>query len=333
MEEVIQVEHLDKRFPIGANTAIAAVRDVSFAIGKGETLGLVGESGSGKTTVGRCVLRLIEPSGGRIMFEGFDLASMSLRELRRLRPRMQMVFQDAQAALNPKWTVASLVEEPLTLTGGLDAPGRRRVVSEVMASVRLSTTALSLYPFQLTQGEQQRVGIARALVSRPSLIVLDEPTSSLDPSVRAEILDVLRNLQRQFSVSFLFISHDLTAVEALAHRIAVMYLGCIVEMAPMEELRARQYHPYSRALLSAVLYPDPTIRPERFYLSGEIPTAINPPDECPLVSRCPFVLAECRSRIPPLAPMVDGRLVACVRALEFARSGFPEAAGEHRGST
>jgi len=333
MEEVIQVEHLDKRFRIGPKTAIAAVRDVSFAIGKGETLGLVGESGSGKTTVGRCLLRLIQPSGGRIKFEGFDLTSVSSSELQQLRPRMQMVFQDAQAALNPRWIVASLIEEPLVLAGGLDAPERRRMVSEVLASVRLGSTVLPLYPFQLTQGEQQRVGIARALVSRPSLIVLDEPTSSLDPSVRAEILDVLRDLQRQFTASYLFISHDLTAVEALADRIAVMYLGCIVEMAPMEELRARQYHPYSRALLSAVLYPDPTVRPERFDLSGEIPTAINPPDECPLVSRCPFVLAECRSRIPPLAPMVDGRLVACVRASEFARSGFPEAAGEHGDST
>jgi oligopeptide/dipeptide ABC transporter ATP-binding protein len=317
MRELLRVDSLVKYFPIEKQVFIAAVNDVSFAIGRGETLGLVGESGSGKTTVGRCVLRLLEPTGGAIFFKDREITKLKDRELRELRPRMQIVFQEPFASLNPRRTVRQTVEEPLHLEGQLSADQITARVGESLQAVHLSNRHLSRYPAQLTASEQQRVGIARAIATHPDLVVLDEPTSTLDQSVRAEILDVLIELQQRFEMSYLLISHDLTAVERVSHRIAIMYLGKIVETGTTEQIFARQFHPYSRALLSAVLYPDPRRKLDPFMLEGEIPSPINPRDECSLLGRCPISQDSCALAFPPLEPVEPGRLAACYRWREF----------------
>jgi oligopeptide/dipeptide ABC transporter ATP-binding protein len=327
MDELLRVESLVKHFPLEKGQFIAAVNDVAFSIGRGETLGLVGESGSGKTTVGRCVLRLIEPTGGRIEFDGKDITTLDVQRLRRLRHRMQLVFQEPFASLNPRRTVRQTVEEPLVLEGHLGASERGARIREIADLVHLSERQLGRYPSQLTASEQQRVGIARAIVTHPDLIVLDEPTSTLDQSVRAEILDVLIDLQEEFGTSYLFISHDLTAVERVSHRIAIMYLGRIVEVGTADQIFGRQYHPYSRALLSAVLYPDPRRKLEPFLLEGEIPSAINPEDECPLYGRCPIGLPSCTAAFPPYEEVEPGHRTACYRWQDFVAGTAEPIAG------
>jgi oligopeptide transport system ATP-binding protein len=317
VKELLRVDALVKYFPIDKHTRVAAVNGVSFAIGQGETLGLVGESGSGKTTVGRCVLRLIEPTSGAIVFDGHDITHLEDRELRKLRHRMQIVFQEPFASLNPRWTVQQAVEEPLRLEGTLRASHRAARLREVLEAVRLSDRHLARYPAQLTASEQQRVAIARAIVTQPALVVLDEPTSTLDQSVRAEILEVLLRLQQQFGTSYLFVSHDLTAVESISHRIAIMYLGKIVETGTTEQILARQFHPYSRALLSAVLYPTPHRRLDPFVLQGEIPSAIDPRNRCSLLGRCPIGGDRCAVAFPPLEETEPGHFAACYRWREF----------------
>jgi oligopeptide transport system ATP-binding protein len=328
MNELLRVEGLTKLFPIDARTAIHAVNDVSFTIGRGETLGLVGESGSGKTTVGRCVLCLIRPTAGRVVFDGQDITSLGPDALRATRHRMSLVFQDPYTSLNPMRTVRQTVEEPLVIEGVLDREAREARLASTLEAVRLGRRHLGRYPGELTASEQQRLAIARALATHPALLVVDEATSTLDARARATILDVLIDLQRELGVSYLFISHDLTAVERISHRIAIMYLGRIVELATREAIFRRQLHPYSRALLSAVLFPDPGRRLEPFYLRGEIPSAINPRDECPLVGRCPFAVGACRAENPPLIELGQGHFTACIRSGEWVDDGVPAMPGE-----
>lgn len=323
MNDLVTVEHLTKLFPLDRHSAIYAVNDVSFTIGRGETLGLVGESGSGKTTVGRCILRLIEPDSGKITFDGQDITRLPDETLRTKRHRMSLIFQDPYTSLNPMRTVHQTVEEPLLIEGSLDREARRSRMLETIDAVGLGARYLGRYPGELTASEQQRLAIARALATHPSLVVVDEATSTLDARARAAILDVLIGLQRELGVSYLFISHDLTAVERISHRIAIMYLGRIAEVASTKSMFDKQLHPYSRALLSAVLFPDPDRRLEPFHLTGEIPSAINPPPECPLVGRCPFVIPECRTAVPPLVELEPDHLTACIRSREFVERGIP----------
>jgi oligopeptide/dipeptide ABC transporter ATP-binding protein len=312
-DPLVAVEGLVKRFHLKGQNYVGAINGISFEIGRGETLGLVGESGSGKTTVGRCLLRLVEPTSGRIRFEGSDITQLTKRELKPLRSRLQMVFQDPFASLNPRRTVRQTVEEPLALQR--DAPARAwpGMITEILKRVGLGPQYLDCFPIELTASEQQRVGIARALITSPKLVVLDEPTSTLDPTVREEILGLLHSLQSSMSVAYLFISHDIMAVERLSHRIAVMYLGHIVEQAPTAAIMADPRHPYTRALMSAVLSPDPSRRLPRNLMVGEIPSAINPRRECPFYSRCPIRLDRCLDDVPPMAAVGPEHGAACLR--------------------
>ena len=312
-DPLVAVEGLVKRFYLKGQNYVGAINGISFEIGRGETLGLVGESGSGKTTVGRCLLRLVEPTSGRIRFEGSDITRLTKRELKPLRSRLQMVFQDPFASLNPRRTVRQTVEEPLALQR--DAPARAwlGMITEMLKRVGLGPQYMDRFPIELTASEQQRVGIARALITSPKLVVLDEPTSTLDPTVREEILGLLRSLQSSMSVAYLFISHDIMAVERLSHRVAVMYLGYIVEQAPTAAIMADPRHPYTRALMSAVLSPDPTRRLPRNLVVGEIPSAINPRRECPFYSRCPIRFDRCLDDVPPMAGVGPEHGAACLR--------------------
>ena len=276
-ERLLEVSNLVKHFPMGRRQTVKAINDVSFHIDRGETLALVGESGSGKTTVGRCILRLIEPTEGRIRFAGAQVDTMSANQLRALRPRVQMVFQEPYDSLNPRMRIRKIVEEPILLGGDMTPAQRHDRVAEVLEMVRLRADSMDKYPHQFSAGEQQRIGIARAIATEPELVVLDEPTSALDVSVRAEILDLLTDLQEDLALSYLLISHDLTAVRRICHRVAIMYLGKIVERGNADELFEQPLHPYSRALLSSVLYPDPSEQLSRFLLSGEIPSPIDLP--------------------------------------------------------
>jgi oligopeptide/dipeptide ABC transporter ATP-binding protein len=316
MTALLEVVGLTKVFPIAKGERLLAVRDVSFALQHGETLGLVGESGSGKTTVGRCVLGLLEPTAGKVLLHGRDITSLSASAMRQLRPRMQLVFQDPFASLNPTLTVAQTIAEPLVLQG-VDRTARRLRVAEMLRQVNLDGRLFGYYPADLTTSEQQRVGIARALVTRPEFVVLDEPTSALDPSARAEILSLLQAIQRETGTAYIFISHDLTSVARISHRIAVMYLGQIVEQAPTSVIMSRQRHPYSRALLSAVLFADPFLSPSVYIIEGEIPTAINPKPECPLYGRCPIRKSMCQNKIPPLVEVEQDHYSACLRWSEL----------------
>ena len=312
-DPLVAVEGLVKRFHLKGQNYVGAINGISFEIGRGETLGLVGESGSGKTTVGRCLLRLVEPTSGRIRFEGSDITRLTKRELKPLRSRLQMVFQDPFASLNPRRTVRQTVEEPLALQRHAPARAWLDMTTEMLKQVGLGPQYLDRFPIELTASEQQRVGIARALITSPKLVVLDEPTSTLDPTVREEILGLLRSLQSSMSVAYLFISHDIMAVERLSHRVAVMYLGHIVEQAPTAAIMANPRHPYTRALMSAVLSPDPTRRLPRNLVVGEIPSAINPSRECPFYNRCQIRLDRCLDDVPPMAAVGPEHGAACLR--------------------
>ncbi len=276
---LLQVRNLVKHFPMGRNQSVKAVNNVSFEVHHAEALALVGESGSGKTTVGRCVLGLIEPTAGTILFRDQDITAISQGTFRSIRPRIQMVFQDPYDSLDPRTRIGETVEEPMMLAKQLSSEEQEQRVVELLDMVGLGSYR-DKYPHQLSGGEQQRVCIARALATKPDLIVLDEPTSALDVSVRAEILDLLSDLQQQLGLSYIFISHDLTAVRRVCHRVAIMYLGKIVETGETEEIFEHPLHPYSKALLSSVLFPDPTQERSRFLLKGEIPSPINLPPGC-----------------------------------------------------
>jgi oligopeptide/dipeptide ABC transporter ATP-binding protein len=308
---LLEVQDLVMHFRQDAKRVVKAVNGVSFVISPGEALALVGESGSGKTTVGRSLLRLIEPTGGRVAFLGQDITAMPVSRFRPLRSRLQMVFQEPFASLNPRMRVGRIVEEPLLLAGEGDARRRRERCLEALSLVGLPPSAGTGFPHQFSAGEQQRIGIARAIATRPDLVVLDEPTSALDVSVRAEILALLDDLRRKLNLAYLFISHDLAAVQRVCQRVAIMYLGRIVETGATDELFAQPKHPYSRALLSSALFPDPKRTAPRFLLEGEIPSPINLPTGCHLHQRCPWAQPICASEAPGLETIMPGHLVSC----------------------
>ena len=322
---LLEIRGLIKRFPVKSGKLLTAVNDVSFAIRRGEALALVGESGSGKTTIGRSVLRLIEPSAGTILFDGRDVTHLPAAEFRKLRSRVQMVFQDPFDSMDPRQRIGEAVFEPIRLAHPSGTRGNRARIQELLDLVGLDHGCLTRYPHQLSAGQLQRVGIARAIATEPDLVVFDEPTSALDVSVRAEILNLLRDLQSQFGIAYLFISHDLTAVRRLCHRTAVLYLGRLVEIGETESLFSAPLHPYSRALLSSVLYPDPTQIRTPFALKGEIPSPIDQPSGCALHTRCPLATAACAQRVPALEERGAGRELACLNVENApSQAAYPE---------
>jgi oligopeptide transport system ATP-binding protein len=313
-ETLLQVKGLVKYFPAGGwprPAVVHAVDGVSFVLHRGETLGLVGESGCGKSTVGRCILRLVEPTAGQILFDGENLAPLAARPLRRLRRRMQMVFQDPAGSLNPRFTVLQILREPYRRFRLLPKNEIQGAILNLLADVGLQASSLEKYPHSFSGGQQQRIVVARAVASKPDLIVLDEPTSSLDVSIRMQVIDVLQNLQRQYHLSYLFISHDLSVIRHVCDRVAVMYLGQVVEVASTMDLFRHPKHPYTQALIAAVPVPDPTMRRERISLPGEIPSAINPPAGCRFHPRCRMSLPPCRIEPPELQEIGSGWTVAC----------------------
>jgi oligopeptide/dipeptide ABC transporter ATP-binding protein len=313
---LLAVEALRKHFPLrgwrpwGAPRLVRAVDGVSVEVAAGETLGLVGESGCGKSTLARCVLRLVEPTGGRVRLAGVELTALGDEELRRRRRDVQMVFQDPTASLNPRLSVGATVAEPLRLHTDLDAAGRRTRADEVLEEVGLGAALRARYPHQLSGGQRQRVNIARAIATRPRLVVLDEPTSALDVSLRARVILLLDELKRRLGMTYLFISHDLSTVRYLCNRVAVMYLGVVVEEAPAAELFAWPAHPYTRALLSSIPVPDPEVRIQRLALAGEVPSPIDVPTGCRLRGRCPLAAAVCAEPVA-LREVAPGHRVAC----------------------
>ncbi len=313
-EELVRVRGLFKHFPVeGGDDVVRAVDGVTFDIYRGETLGLVGESGCGKSTVGRCLLRLIEPTRGEVKFEGRDVLATSGEELRRLRREMQIIFQDPYASLNPRMRVRDIVSEPLVIHGIGDKGERRERVAELLKKVGLDPDYMNRYPHEFSGGQRQRIGIARALALNPKLVVADEPVSALDVSVQAQVVNLLEDLQGEFELTYLFISHGLAVVEHISDRVAVMYLGRIVEVASAEELYANPLHPYTRALLSAIPVPDPTRKRDRIVLKGDVPTPINPPSGCRFHTRCPEAVPDCARIDPDLREISPGHTVACIR--------------------
>ena len=312
--ELVRVRGLFKYFPVaGSDDVVRAVDGVTFEIFRGETLGLVGESGCGKSTVGRCLLRLIEPTAGEIKFDGRDVLATERRELRELRREMQIIFQDPYASLNPRLTVRDIVGEPLLIHGFGTKEERRERVAELLRKVGLDPDYMNRYPHEFSGGQRQRIGIARALALNPKLIVADEPVSALDVSVQAQVVNLLQDLQAELGLTYLFISHGLAVVEHISTRVAVMYLGRIVEVASAAELYANPLHPYTEALLSAIPVPDPQRKRERIILHGDVPTPINPPSGCRFHTRCPKAIDECARIDPDLREVSPGHTVACIR--------------------
>jgi oligopeptide transport system ATP-binding protein len=312
--ELLRVRGLFKHFPVqNSDDVVRAVDGVTFEILRGETLGLVGESGCGKSTVGRCLLRLIEPTRGEVEFDGQDVLSLSGGDLRRLRRRMQIIFQDPYASLNPRMRVRDIVAEPLVVHGIGDKSERRERVADLLRKVGLDPDYMNRYPHEFSGGQRQRLGIARALALNPKLIVADEPVSALDVSVQAQVINLLEDLQAEFDLTYLFISHGLAVVEHISNRVAVMYLGRIVEVATARELYSNPLHPYTRALLSAIPVPDPKRKRERIVLKGDVPTPINPPSGCRFHTRCPDAVAECARIDPDLREVTPGHRFACIR--------------------
>jgi len=320
---LLEVRHLKKHFPVTAGLLfqhavglIKAVDDVSFFIRRGETLGLVGESGCGKTTTGRCILRLEHPTAGEIRFEGRDLASVGAAELRTLRRKIQVIFQDPYSSLNPRMKVGEIVGEPLHVHRIVEGRAAVRArVAELLRVVGLSPAHADRYPHEMSGGQRQRVGIARALAMSPSFIVCDEPVSALDVSIQAQIINLLEELQAKFHLTYLFIAHDLSVVRHISDRVAVMYLGKIVEVADRRELYANPLHPYTQALLSAVPIPDPVVeaRREPLILKGEVPSPLNPPSGCVFHPRCPIAVEECQRVVPELREVAPGHWAACIK--------------------
>ena len=313
MNALLDVRNLVMHFRVGGGQVARAVDGVSFSIAKGETLGLVGESGCGKTTVGRSIIRLYDPTAGSIVFDGTDLAHLSQREMLPFRRRMQMIFQDPYASLNPRMTVGDIVMEPMTIHS-LHAPKERSDrARELLRVVGLNSEHANRYPHEFSGGQRQRIGIARSLAASPEFIVCDEPISALDVSIQAQIVNTLEDLQKEFGLTYLFIAHDLSMVKHISDRIAVMYLGTMVEIAGSNELYTRPLHPYTEALLSAIPIPDPDRADarKRIPLEGEIPNPINPPSGCKFHTRCRYAEPGCREVVPELTDRGNGHFSAC----------------------
>jgi oligopeptide/dipeptide ABC transporter ATP-binding protein len=311
---LVEVSDLVKHFPIeGSDDVVRAVDGVSFSIFRGETLGLVGESGCGKSTVGRCLLRLIEPTSGDVVFDGRDVLSLGKSELRELRREMQIVFQDPYASLNPRMRVGDIVGEPLVIHNIGSKSERRDRVADLLKRVGLDPAYSRRYPHEFSGGQRQRIGVARTLALNPKLIVADEPVSALDVSVQAQVVNLLQDLRNEFGLTYLFISHGLAVVEHISNRVAVMYLGRIVEIASAAELYAKPLHPYTQALLSAIPIPDPQRKRDRVVLQGDVPTPINPPSGCRFRTRCPLAIDECARIDPELREISPDHSVACIR--------------------
>jgi len=321
---LLQVRHLRMYFPVTSGAIfqkqvaeIKAVDDVSFFIRRGETLGLVGESGSGKTTVARCILQLYDPTAGDVIFEGQMLSDLSSRGMRLVRRRMQIIFQDPYGSLNPRMTCGDIIGEPLIVHKLTDGKGEYRDrVAELLSVVGLNPYMADRYPHEFSGGQRQRIGLARALASDPAFIVCDEPVSALDVSIQAQVINLLEELQEDFGLTYLFIAHDLSVVRHISDRVAVMYLGHIVEIADRTELYENPLHPYTKALLSAIPIPDPAVEAGREYmvLKGEVPSPMNPPQGCVFHTRCPIAIDECKLEMPELREVGKDHWVACIRA-------------------
>ena len=318
---LVGVRGLIKHFPVeGSDDVVRAVDGVSFDIIGGETLGLVGESGCGKSTVGRCLLRLIEPTAGTVSFSGQDILSLGKKELRRIRREMQIIFQDPYASLNPRMKIGDIVGEPLVIHKMGTKNERRERVAGLLRKVGLDPDYMNRYAHEFSGGQRQRIGVARTLALNPKLIVADEPVSALDVSVQAQVVNLLQELQQEFKLTYLFISHGLAVVEHISTRVAVMYLGRIVEVADAAELYARPLHPYTQALLSAIPVPDPKQKRKRVVLQGDVPTPINPPSGCRFRTRCPIAIEECAHIDPELREISTGHQVACIRVPGWAEA-------------
>jgi oligopeptide transport system ATP-binding protein len=334
---LLEVQNLAKHFPVKRGLVMAktiglvrAVDGVSFSVDRGETLALVGESGCGKSTTARLVLRLIEPTSGRVFFEGADITEMSGQPLRKLRRRMQIVFQDPFASLNPRMTVGDILEEPLIVHDIGDRMARRARVNQLLGLVGLASYHVQRYPHEFSGGQRQRIGIARALAVEPALVVCDEPVSALDVSIQAQVVNLLKDLQARLGLSYLFIAHDLAVVKHMADRVAVMYLGKIVELAPKDALFAEPMHPYTRTLLSAIPRPDPHRHTARQIPGGDVPSPMDPPSGCRFHTRCPFMTDICKREDPPLRSLATGHLAACHHAEQLP--SYEAAEGVHDAS-
>lgn len=319
MKSILEVHQLKKHYPIRKGLLKRVTADkvksldgVSFQIGEGETFAVVGESGCGKTTLGKTLLRLIEPTEGEVRFDGINVTKLTSAEWRAVIPNMQIVFQDPYASLDPKWTVRKTLEEPLLTHRKWTAEERARRIGEMLEVVGLMPYYAERYPHELSGGQRQRIAIARALMLNPKFVVFDEPVSALDVSIQSQILNLMQDLQDQFGLTFLFISHDLSVVKYISNRVGVMYLGKMVEIAPTADLFEQPLHPYTQALLSAIPVPDPEARPERIVLAGDVPSPHRQPSGCAFHTRCPKAVDACRSIVPELREVADGRQVACL---------------------
>ncbi len=317
MDKIVSLKNVSKTFPVGKSLLgrptkfVHAVNNVSFDVFEGETFSIVGESGCGKSTTGRIINHLLIPDSGEVWFQGKEISKISQDEMRPLRKDMQMIFQDPAGSLNPRMRVSELIEEPLIVHTNMSAEERAKVVNELLGIVGLSSKHARRYPHEFSGGQKQRIGIARALTVNPKLVIADEPISALDVSIQAQVLNLLHRLQEEYKLTYVFISHDLSVVEMISDRIAVMYLGFMVETAPKTKLYANPVHPYTEALLSAVPIPDPTLQKERIILEGDIPSTINLPKGCPFAARCKKCGPECLEQRPETKEVEPGHFVAC----------------------